>query len=63
MTVEKALRGMAAKMAGIDVDALLRLSSEMEHWACACDLHGRRVSPTDVLRYAARIREALGVAS
>lgn len=61
MTIEKALRGMAAKLAGIDVDALLRLSSEMEHWACACDLHGRRVSPTDVLRYARRVREACGV--
>lgn len=61
MSVEKMLRGMAAKLTGIDIDALLRLSSEMEHWACACDRDGRRVSPTDVLRYARRIREALGV--
>lgn len=63
MTLEKVLRGMAAKMAGVDVDALLKLSSEMEHWACACDLHGRGVSPTDVLGYARRVRGALGVES
>lgn len=54
---------MAAKMAGIDVDALLRLSSEMELWAGVCDSDGRRVSPVDVLRYARRVREALEVAS
>ncbi len=63
MTVEKVLRGMAAKLAGIDVDALLRLSSEMEYWVGVCDRDGRRVSPTDVIRYARRIREALVVAS
>ena len=61
MTVEKALRGIAAKVAGVDVDALLRLSDKMGHWARACDLHGRQVSPMDVLGYAHRIREALGV--
>lgn len=61
MTIEKMLRGMAAKMAGIDVDALLRLSDEMERWAGACDSDGRLVSPVDVIRYARRIREALGV--
>lgn len=63
MTVEKVLSGMAAKMAGIDVDALLRLSDEMELWAGVCDSDGRRVSPTDVIRYARRVREALEVAS
>lgn len=63
MTVEKMLRGMAAKMAGVDVDALLRLSSEMELWAGVCDSDGRLVSPTDVIRYARRVREALEVAS
>ena len=63
MSVEKVLRGMAAKLAGVDVDALLRISSEMELWACVCDSDGRRVSPVDVIRYARRIREALGVAS
>ena len=60
MTVEKVLRGMAAKMSGIDVDALLRLSDEMGRWARACDLHGRQVSPADVRRYARRVREACG---
>lgn len=30
MTIEKMLRGMAAKMAGIDVDALLALASGLE---------------------------------
>lgn len=63
MSVQKVLRGAAAKLAGIDVESLLRLSSEMEHWARTCDLYGRLVSPTDVLRYAARIREALEVGS
>lgn len=63
MTIEKVLHGMAARLTGIDIDALLRLSSEMEHWACACDRDGRRVSPTDVLGYAWRVRGALGVAS
>lgn len=61
MTTEKMLRGMAAKLAGVDVDALLRLSNEMGHWARACDMNGRRVSPTDVCTYARRIREACGV--
>lgn len=61
MSVEMMLRGAAAKLAGIDIDALLRLSDEMGHWARACNLHGRQVSPMDVLRYARRMREALGV--
>ena len=61
MTVETMLRGMAAKMAGIDVDALRRLSGEMEYWVSVCDSDGRRVSPVDVIRYALRIREACGV--
>lgn len=60
MSVEKALRGAAARVAGIDIDALLKLADEMGAWARTCDFYGRRVSPTDVLRYAARIREACG---
>lgn len=63
MSAEKVLRGAAARLAGIDVDALLRLSDEMGHWARACDFYGRQVSPMDVLGYARRIREALGVKS
>lgn len=60
MSIEKVLRGAAAKLTGIDIDALLSLADEMGAWARTCDLYGRRVSPTDVLRYAARIREACG---
>lgn len=63
MSVEMMLRGAAAKLTGIDIDALLSLADEMGAWARTCDLYGRRVSPMDVLRYARRIREALGVKS
>lgn len=50
----------AAKLTGVDRGALLSITNEMEQWARTCDLCGRRVSPMDVLRYARRIREALG---
>lgn len=63
MRAERLLHGAVAKLTGVDRDALLSLASEMEHWARACDLYGRRVSPMDVLGYARRIREALGVKS
>lgn len=60
MSVEKVLRGAAAKLAGIDLDALLSLADEMDAWARTCDFCGRRISPTDAHRYARRIREACG---
>lgn len=59
--LEELVHDAAVELTGIDRDALLELADEMKEKVLVYDRLGLRVSTRDVMGYADRIREALGV--
>ena len=61
--LEQLVHDAAVELTGIDRDALLALADEMKEKVLVYDRLGLMVSTRDVMGYADRIREALGVKS
>ena len=59
--LEQLVHDAAVELTGIDRDALLALADEMKEKVLVYDRLGLRVPTRDVMGYADRIREALGV--
>ena len=59
--LEGLVHDAAVELTGIDRDALLALADEMKEKVLVYDRLGLRVPTRDVMGYARRIREALGV--